>query len=79
MSLVSPHVYAWARAKHFGCHSVITLTALFIGNSFVPFFLILDLRSRDNLEPWPLMAFLPPEEIVYYHYQLKKDEQRGLQ
>ena len=36
----------------------------------MPFFLILCLRSRDNLEPWPLMAFLlPPEEIVYYHYQ----------
>ena len=38
----------------------------------MPFFLILCLRSRDNLEPWPLMAFLlPPEEIVYYHYQLQ--------
>ena len=40
----------------------------------VPFFLILCLRSRDNLEPWPLMAFLlSPEEIVYYHYQLQQD------
>ena len=35
----------------------------------MPFFLILCLKSRDNLEPWPLMAFLrPSEEIVYYHY-----------
>ena len=31
----------------------------------MPSFLILCLRSRDNLESWPLMAFLlPPEEIV---------------
>ena len=30
----------------------------------MPFFLILCLRSRDNLEPWLLMAFLlSPEEI----------------
>ena len=50
------------------------LTEIFIGNRFVPFFLILCLRSRDNLEPWPIMAFLlPREEIVYYHYQLQQD------
>ena len=31
----------------------------------MPSFLILCLRSRDNIEPWPLVAFLlPPEEIV---------------
>ena len=41
----------------------------------MPYFLNLCLRSRDNLEPWPLMAFLlPPEEIVYYHYQLQQEE-----
>ena len=28
------------------------------------FFLILCLRSSDNLEPWPFMVFLSPEEIV---------------
>ena len=30
--LVSPHVYAWVRAKHFGCHSVI-LSVSHNGNS----------------------------------------------
>ena len=29
----------------------------------MPSFLILCLRSRDNLEPWPLMAFLLPPDI----------------
>ena len=46
----------------------------------MPFFLILCLRSRDNLEPWPLMAFLlPPKEIVYYHYQLQQDRAHDVQ
>ena len=30
--LVSPHVYAWARVRHFGCHSVI-LSVCHHGNS----------------------------------------------
>ena len=46
----------------------------------MPSFLILCLRSRGNHEPLPLMAFLlPPEEIVYYHYQLQQDKAHDAQ
>ena len=68
-----PHLRSAKAGERLGTRQYLSLlTEIIIGNRFVPFFLILCLRSRDNLEPWPLMAFLlPSEEIVYYLYQLQ--------
>ena len=68
-----PHLRSAKAGDRLGTRQYLSLlTEIFIGNRFLPFFLILCLRSRDNFEPWPLMAFLlPPEEIVYYLYQLQ--------
>ena len=53
--LVSPHVYAWARAKHFGCHSV-CLSFCHHGNSL------------SGLQTWTSRALQP---LVFLHWWKK--------